>query len=85
MFCFCEIASIELLLNSCSYIHIIAVNLAFAGSVGMNSMFSLVSYEKDHFLNRTKLNMLFIPTLPVKAEYTAMLRMLSNAKNAWKY
>ena len=26
--------------------------------------------------------MLFIPTLPVKAEFTAMLRMLSNAGSA---
>ena len=26
--------------------------------------------------------MLFIPTLPVKVEFTAMLRILSNAKNA---
>ena len=26
--------------------------------------------------------MLFIPSLPVKVEFTAILRMLSNAKNA---
>ena len=26
--------------------------------------------------------MLFIPTLPVKVEFTTMLRMLSNGKNA---
>ena len=31
---------------------------------------------------KTRLNMLFIPTLPVKAEFTAMLRILSNAENA---
>ena len=28
------------------------------------------------------MNILFIPTLPVKVEFTAMLRMPSNAKNA---
>ena len=31
---------------------------------------------------RTRLNILFIPTLPVKAEFTAMLSMLNNAVNA---
>ena len=30
----------------------------------------------------TRLNMLFILMLPVKVEFTTMLRMLSNAKNA---
>ena len=29
----------------------------------------------------TKLNVLFIPTLPLKVEYTVMLRMLSSAVN----
>ena len=33
---------------------------------------------------RTRLNMLFIPTPPVKAEFNAMLRMLINARNAVK-
>ena len=31
---------------------------------------------------KTRLNMLFTPTLPDKADFTAMLRILSNAKNA---
>ena len=31
---------------------------------------------------KTRLNMLFIPTLPVMAGFTAMIRMLSNAVNA---
>ena len=30
----------------------------------------------------TRLNMLFIPTLPVKPEFTSILRIMSNAKNA---
>ena len=30
----------------------------------------------------TRLNMLFIPTLPVKVRFTANIRMLSNDKNA---
>ena len=33
-------------------------------------------------LSLTRLNMLFTPTLPVKAEFTAMLGMLSIAENA---
>ena len=31
---------------------------------------------------KTRLNMLFIPTLPVKADFAAMLIMLSNVSNA---
>ena len=31
---------------------------------------------------KTRLNMLFIPTLPVKVEFKSMLRILGNAKNA---
>ena len=33
-------------------------------------------------LEITRLNMLFIPTLPVKVEFNQMLRMLGNTKNA---
>ena len=33
-------------------------------------------------LEITRLNMLLIPTLPVKVEFTSMLTMLGNAKNA---
>ena len=33
------------------------------------------------FSYKTRLNMLFIPTPPVKAEFTAMLRILSNSTN----
>ena len=35
-----------------------------------------------NFLKETRLNMLFIPTLPVKVEFTEILVMLSNTKNA---
>ena len=38
---------------------------------------------KIHFkIKMIRLNMLFIPMLPVKAEFTVMLRMLSNAGDA---
>ena len=33
-------------------------------------------------MKETRLNMLFIPTLPVKVEFKSMLRILGNAKNA---
>ena len=34
------------------------------------------------FFNITRLNMLFIPTLPVKAEFAAMLRILKQGLGA---
>ena len=39
-------------------------------------------YSVRRMLTKTRLNMLFIPTLLVKADFTAILRMLSNDKNA---
>ena len=38
--------------------------------------------EKNEDTCKTRLNMMFIHTLLVKVEFTAILRMLSNAKNA---
>ena len=46
--------------------------------------FNLILNLFESFLKRmiTRLNMLFIPTLPVKVEFNPMLRILGNAKNA---
>ena len=43
---------------------------------------SLLVIEEFQNSKLTRQNMLFTPTLPVKAEFTSMLRMLSNAVNS---
>ena len=42
----------------------------------------VVKLLEINFFSRTRLNMLFTPTLPVKAECTVMLGMLSIDENA---
>ena len=48
------------------------------------ALYLFIRYESynTRIQGRTRLNMLFIPILPVKAEITATLGMLKNAKNA---
>ena len=43
---------------------------------------NLVASVKYVVFELTRLNMLFIPMLPLKADFIAILSILSNAKNA---
>ena len=51
-----------------------------ANNVAKLNTFLPVSFFKKY--SSDKQYMLFIPKLPVKAEFTAIVRMLRNAKNA---
>ena len=48
-----------------------------------SAVFPVLQRKPAAALRNTRLNMLFIPTLPTKADFNAMLRMPSNAKNAY--